>query len=1057
MSIVTSDQPARERIQHDLDANLIVEAGAGSGKTTALVGRLLQHVVRGTPVEQLAAVTFTRKAADELRERFQLRLEDAVRDGAGSDDATTRCATALRDLDRAFLGTIHSFCARLLRERPIEVGLDPEFTEIVEADVPLLNREFWRRWIDRMRRENDADVLALYACALDPADLHDAFETVKQYHDVEFPSPDSILPDPRVAMQQLQALMLRAATLRSTAPQTGRQDALMQTFDRLHFHRSVSDWSDAVVCLELLDTLGENKLKATQMLWAETAAGKKDVKALELDCVQFLADIVTPLRQHWREYRYPIAMRVLRRATRDFATERHESGTLGFDDLLFLCAKLLREHPHVRDELGLRYRYLLVDEFQDTDPVQAEVCLLLASPSSEGNDWQTVTPRAGALFVVGDPKQSIYRFRRADIQIYERVKERFGAFGATLSLTANFRSTNAIGALVNASFRGALPDVATPQQAAFSPLETQRDAPTDRTSGILRYVITGATRNEDLIRLDAEFVAAWIAERIALGELPGNFLVLTEKKQPITAHARALAARNIPVTTTGANLTQEYELEELMIVLRALADPGNPVLVAAVLEGLFFGLSPADLFSARRDGVVFSIAERSIGAEHPVRSALAVLHDWWRVSQLHPTDVLLERILDDTGLLFLAAGSELGDARGGALLHLVEAIRASATLGRSGLTDAIDVLQQLLDSEAEDAPLRPGRTDAVRVMNLHKAKGLEAEIVILAAPTERREHEPMVHVSRTEQGIATGGLLIGRTSGSGVTRLAQPVGWDAMQAAELYFMRAEEVRLRYVATTRARRALVVAQSEKPGKTPKPDASMWRPLATTLDAMAGAALVTPMAAMPSRLHLDTAVAQLEAATGDAVQRVDAASRASLRAQTVTGSVKGASDDDEPLPRRLQQSGRAWGTAIHRCLDAMARGRRGVALEAFVRAVVADENLDESSVARLQRVLDGVATSASWTEATRAGTMQSELAVMHVETTTGQAVVTEGVIDLAVLHDDGWTVLDWKSDRADADEWTRLQRVYDAQVARYAAMLHDVTGLAAAGTVVRVGQQ
>ena len=1057
MTTVTHDQPARDRIERDLDANLLVEAGAGSGKTTALVGRLLQHVIRGTPVEQLAAVTFTRKAADELRERFQLRLEAAVRDGTGSADGDVRCSTALRDLERTFLGTIHSFCARLLRERPIEVGLDPEFTEIVETDVPLLNREFWRRWIDRMRRENDADVVALYACALDPAELHDAFEAVMQYHDVEFPSPECAIPDPRDAMRQLQVLTKRAATLRARAPQTGQQDTLMQTLDRLDFLHSVSDWGDPVVCLELLGTLGESKVKPTQMLWADTPTGKKEVKALELDFIQFLTDSATPLVVRWREYRYPIVMRVLRRATQDYAAERHANGTLGFDDLLFLCARLLREHPQVRDELGLRYRHLLVDEFQDTDPVQAAVCLLLASPSSEGSDWQAVTPRAGALFVVGDPKQSIYRFRRADIQIYERVKERFAVFGATLALTTNFRSTNDIGALVNASFGGVLPVVATPQQAAFSPLETQRASPTDRTAGIMRYLITGATRNDDLIRLDAEFVAAWIAEQLAGGEVPGNFLVLTEKKQPITAHARALSERNIPVTTTGANLTQEYELQELMVVLRALADPGNPVLVAAALEGLFFGLSPADLFSARRDGVVFSIADATAGADHPARRALDVLHGWWRASQLHPTDVLLERILDDTGVLFLAAGSELGDARGGALLHLVETVRASASRGSSGLPDAIDVLQLLLESEAEDAPLRPGRTDTVRVMNLHKAKGLEAEIVILAAPTDRKEYEPMVHVSRTAQGVATGGLLVGARSGGGIARLAQPVGWDAMQATEQAFMRAEEDRLRYVATTRARRALVIAQSEKPGKTPRPDVSMWRPLADTLELLAVTTLDPPAEATQARSHLETDVAQLEALVLSATRRLGDAARASFTVQTVTGSVKGASADEEPLPRRLQESGRTWGTAVHRCLDAMVRGRRGAALDAFVRAVSSDEGLDASAVSRLQGLLADVANSARWSDAMRTGTMQSELAVMHVAQANGHAVVTEGVIDLAVLRDDGWTVIDWKSDRVELDAWAQLRLTYDRQVARYAEMLRDVTGLDASGAVERVGQQ
>ncbi|MBC7844795.1 MAG: UvrD-helicase domain-containing protein [Gemmatimonadaceae bacterium] len=1057
MTAPAPDQDARDRIAQDLVTNLIVEAGAGSGKTTALVGRMLQHVMRGTPVEQLAAVTFTRKAADELRERFQLALEDAARNGASDAMTQARCAGALRDLERGFLGTIHSFCARLLRERPIEVGLDPQFVEIADADVEPMNREFWRRWIDTMRREGDDDVAALYACAVDPTDLHDAFRTVMQYHDVEFVATEVARPDPASCLEHLQRLMARAAEMRAIAPPSGRQDALMLTLDRLQFHQGVSDWSDPIIGCTLLETLSENRCKITQLLWAETPVGKKAAKELETAFLDFFTNVASPMVERWREYRYPIVMRVLQRAVRDFAQERHDNGTLGFDDLLFLCAKLLREHRQVRNELGARYRYLLVDEFQDTDPVQAEVCLLLASEASEGSDWQAVTPRAGALFVVGDPKQSIYRFRRADIQIYERVKARFGEFGATLALTANFRSTNAIGALVNRAFAAVLPVKATAQQAAFSPLETQHDGSGAHTAGVFRYVLASESRSNDaLIEQDAECVAAWIATRIAAGESPGGFLVLTDQRRPITAHARALASRNIAVTTTGADLMQEYELDELMIVLSALADPTNPVLVAATLEGLFFGLSPADLLSAKRDGLLFSIATPAAGAEHPVREALAVLRRWWEFSQLHPTDVLLERIFDDTGLLFLAAGSELGDARAGALLHLVETVRASAVVGRSGLIDAIAVLQQLLECEADDAPLRPGRTDAVRVMNLHKAKGLEAEIVILASPVNRTVHEPMVHVTRSAHGGATGGLLIGIKSGSSITRIAQPVGWSAMQAEEAAFAHAEADRLRYVATTRAKRALVIGQAVTTGKSPKPDTSMWRPLAATADVLAPEPLDIPITTLPERRTLDGDVASYAAQVDSAAQAVALASRASVHVQTVTGRVKGETSDDEPLPRRQRESGRTWGTAVHRCLDALVRGRRGASLHAFVRAVVADEGLDDTASHRLQLLLDDVASSARWRAATEAGSLQSELSVMLAEPGDAGVLVTEGVIDLAVVGAAGWRVIDWKSDRASTEQWSRLAPTYERQVARYAEMLSAITALPARGTIERVGQ-
>lgn len=1057
MSRTLPDQTARDRIHADLETNLLVEAGAGSGKTTALVGRLLQHVISGTPVEQLAAVTFTRKAAEELRERFQLRLENAVRIGTGDAQSDARCTVALRELERAFLGTIHSFCARLLRERPIEVGLDPNFQEIADSDVEPMNREFWRRWIDAGRRLGDPDVAALYDCGIDPADLHDAFAAAMQYHDVAFEAVPVALPSTARCMSELQNLLERSQGMRRASPPGGKPDALMKLLDRLQFHRSVSDWSDATVGCSLLDSLTESQVKVVQRDWSEDATGKKSAKALEGDWLTFLNDVAAPVVQQWREYRYPVTMIALRRAVADFARERHLKGTLGFDDLLLLTARLLREHPAVRDELGQRYRYLLVDEFQDTDPLQAEVCLLLASDASEGSDWQMVTPRRGALFVVGDPKQSIYRFRRADIQIYERVKSRFAAFGATLSLTANFRSTEAIAELVNRSFDGVLPSVASAEQAAFSALVPVRAAAYGPTAGVFRYLVEcDSRRDDDLLERDAAMVAAWIAERISGGEAPGNFLVLTEQKRPIAGLARALAERNIPVSTTGALLTQEYELEELMVVLRALADPVNPVLVAAALEGLFFGLSPADLFAARRLDVPFSIAEATTGAADPVQRALAVLNRWWKISRQHATDVLLERIYDETGLLALAAGSVLGDARAGALLHLVETIRGAAGIGRSGLTDAIDLLQTLLEAEAPDAALRPGRTDAVRVMNLHKAKGLEAEIVVLAAPTDRKIHEPQVHVMRSSHGVATGGMLIATRSGTTVTRIAQPVGWDAMQAAEARFASSEEDRLRYVATTRARRALVIAQARKPGKTARLDAAIWRPLALAADAVACTSLDITVGKAEGRRKLEYDAVAMPTAIASAAARIHHASHASLLTETVTGVVKGDDADEESAPRSGREGGRAWGTAVHRCLDALARGRRGDRLHAFVRAVIGDESLGDVAFEPLVRLLDSVERSATWQATRTLGPLQSELAVMQVRQTADRTVVTEGVIDLAVNGADGWHVVDWKSDLVDDAEWARRLTQYDAQVHRYVEMLQAISGQSARGIIERVGQ-
>ena len=1050
-----ADAAARERIRTDLTTNLLVEAGAGSGKTTALVRRLLQHVLAGTPIEQVAAVTFTRKAADELRERLQLRLEEAIRDATFDATAHDRCATALRELDRAFLGTIHSFCARLLREHPLEAGLDPAFIEIPEADVEPMNRDFWRRWVDAARLDGDGDLQMLLAAGVEPADLHDAFANAMLFADVEFDAPDVPVPDVASCRHALADLLDRALALMPQGLPVEGPDELMQSVLRLRFQRSISDWDDPAIFCTLLGTLSENKLGVTQKRWSESKEGRKAAKELHEDFLGWFTQRVAPVLRAWREHLYPCVMRTLRRAVAEFAAERHETGRLGFDDLLFLCARVLRENPDVRNELGQRYRYLLVDEFQDTDPVQAEVCLLLASASSEGNDWLAVTPRPGALFVVGDPKQSIYRFRRADIQIYERVRERFTEFGATLALTTNFRSLPVIGALVNTYFQQTFPAHASAEQAAFSPLLSEADGVATAMSGVFRYVVQAESASRVPVELRPhEFVAAWIASRIAAGERPGHFLILTEKKAPIAEYARALAERNIAVTTTGADLTQEHELRELMVVLRALADPENPVLVAAALEGLFFGLTPADLWSAHQRRVRLSIGDGGAGDDHPATRALAVLQRWWRLSRQAPADVLLDRILDETGLLCLAAGESLGDARAGALLHLVETVRAVGAIGQSGLTDAIAVIDALLDAEADDAPLLPGRTDAVRVMNLHKAKGLEADIVILAAPTDHKTHEPQAHVSRGADG-PRGGLLISKGSGTTRQRIAQPPGWDEMSAAEIRFSTAEKERLRYVATTRARRVLVVAQAERMGKTVKADASMWRPLAPTLDVLQASALEPGATPGAGRAALSVPVASLDTDARAAAARVTAARTASLMRGTVTGDLAREDVRAEADPARGAAGGREWGDLVHRGLDALARGRRGASLRGFSHAIVAETGGTTDDVERLMKVLDAVQATPLWSTLVATGALMPELPVMHVTAPDGIARVTHGVIDLAVCAADTWRIVDWKSDDVTDEVWmARRVEKYDRQLAHYSAMLMALTARTVDATLVRV---
>ncbi len=1055
------DQAARDRIRTDLRTNMLVEAGAGSGKTTSLVDRMLEHVRTGTPVERLTAVTFTRKAANELRERFQVRLEREIRELPAGSEQVIRCEQALREIDRAFLGTIHSFCARLLRERPLEVGLDPNFQEVSEDAWEELKLRFWRRWMERARRENDEGLAELAEVGIDPSMLYDGFKTVMTYPDVDFPLLASARPDTSSCQREIEKLLDSAKRAMPTAEPAAGWDALMLLVRRLAFRRSLGHFGDIARFCDVLESFSATHCKPTQNRWSDNKDGKLAAKELGESFAALLNGPIADVLRCWREHRYPIVMRVLQRAASDFARERHATGQLGFEDLLLLTARLLRESPAVRDDLGARFAHLLVDEFQDTDPIQAEVCFLLTSNSSEGDDWRTVTPRPGSLFVVGDPKQSIFRFRRADIQIYELVKRRMETFGEVLPLTANFRSVSSVEAIVNGHFSDVFPSEATPEQAPFRAMETRQEP--SGTDGVFTYVVRppGKGNKEEVLTLDAAMVASFIAERIAAGEkTAGDFMIIAPKKEPIEYYARALTERNIPVTTTGARLPQEHELRELLVVLRAIADPEDGIAVVAALEGLFFGVSPADLWSAARRGIRFSVTHRPSDEQDAAARALLQLHEWWKIAQRHPADVLLERILDDSGLLLHAAAQPLGEARAGALLHLVESLRAASVLGANGLPDAMERLELVLKAESADAPLRPGRTDAVRVMNLHKAKGLEADVIFLAAPLDRGDFPPSVHIARGESGRATGWLCIGHRAGQVTRVLGHPPKWAEIQVKEAVFQEAEQARLLYVAATRAKRELFVSQCERTlARSMKPDESIWRPLASVLEehAVPRTLSVTPA---PGRRKVERSATSLMNATKDAAARVEAAATASLRFVTVTEEAKGTDAESSVVTARpageRSPAGRgvAWGRAVHRSIEALGRGRSGDSLRMFVRAVALEEELDDDASAALLPLVERTAASDAWKALLACGVPQVELTVMRRTESDGRETITEGVIDAAARGPNGWRIVDWKSDAVDDAAWSARHEKYARQVDAYVSMLASLTGEGGTGSVERV---
>ena len=1113
------DDPVRDRIREDLEANFLVEAGAGSGKTTALVDRMVALVRHGAcKVEHIAAVTFTRKAAAELRQRFQVELEGAAALRNPGDPERERVEEALQNLDSAFLGTIHSFCAKLLRERPLEAGLDPGFREVMETEAFRLQENFWIGYLERLAADGEPQLRKLDELGIRPEQLKDLYGKLVDYPDVDFGSAPVPPPDQAqiaAVRAQLDALLDRAkALLPNREPEKG-WDPLAVRVRTLLYQRRSFGWDDRTAFFDALTKLHGFKRKPTQNRWSDDPARKRQVKQLGEDFRDFgdPASQAGQLLKAWWAYRYPVAVGFAMGAADAFAKERKELGQVTFHDELVLAAELLRSNLSARRDLGKRYRRLLVDEFQDTDPLQAEILFLLASdPSVEDDgasdeDWTRARPRPGALFVVGDPKQSIYRFRRADIALYELVKQRFVEFGEVLRLQANFRSLKCIERVVKGVFDSEqmFPAQDQPKQAAFAPLLAQRDPALGCEPGVLRSYAVRGDNQDQVAEDDAKFIAAQIAAQIASGaRKAGDFMVLTRIREHLALYARVLEEWSLPVEVSGAGVDFEDKLSAFLLLFKCMADPAHEVRVLGVLTGPFFGITLDEIvayrdargkLAANRPPSVREGGEGAAGSADAPRvasvfEALDKLHGWWKLARREPADVTAERLAAETGLFPLAAAGRLGQLRAGALVYLLDAVRAQALAGDASLAGAVEAMETALEWSDAVVSLVPGRGNAVRVMNLHQAKGLEATVVFLGSPFGDNNRPPKMRVARGDDGVARGVMLVDKRYGRRTEVIARPHTWEEDAKLEAEFKTAEKVRLLYVAATRARDELWVARWEAPPR--RGNKSLWEAVEQWIAQEAGREagdvgdgtgegqvvarleiVRWPEAPYSEVLDPET---ELAAEVKAAEAAVKGAGTPTYRLRTATSLARGRGDEvsdfddsssadaalvaaESPtetsaFPVRAARplsGGPEWGTVVHKMLSAVEKGEGKEVLAARARSLLLsherplDDHGNPRELDTLLTLVNDVVRSEMWARATASHERYTEVpfALVRGGGPDDQPEVREGVIDLVFRENDGWVVADYKNDTGTDPGFPDRVPEYKAQVDIYAKCWAQIT--------------
>ena len=462
------DQDARDAIANDLDSTFVVEAAAGTGKTTELVRRIVRVLATGKAgVGDLVAVTFTEKAAGELKLRLRQELERRTGDSGLDAASRQRLDAALMNLEEAHISTIHGFCADLLRERPVEAGIDPLFRVLTEGEARRLYAEAFDAWLQgalentpegvrrSLRRSarsplpggdanDDGPVERLRAAGWDLVEWRD-FRTgwARPDFDRHHAIAALVTSVHEFAATTAQATSARDPLFVDTAAARRASDEL-----RLIMAAGDDDAAEAV----LVDLCRERDFRrARKGMGSSFARGvaRADVQAAHQSLLQQLdtfkadadADLAALLRQE------------LQGSIDRYERLKATHGALDFLDLLLRARDLVRDRADVREHFQRRFTRLFVDEFQDTDPLQAELLLLLAADDPSERDSRLARPVRGKLFVVGDPKQSIYRFRRADVSIYSRVCQQLKDHGARCErLTTSFRGVPNLQRAVNAAF-----------------------------------------------------------------------------------------------------------------------------------------------------------------------------------------------------------------------------------------------------------------------------------------------------------------------------------------------------------------------------------------------------------------------------------------------------------------------------------------------------------------------------------------------------------------------------------------------------------------------------
>ena len=810
-----SDDDARERIRTSLHESLIVEASAGTGKTTELVHRIVAVLEKGhAKIDQIVAVTFTHKAAGELKLRLREELDRARHRAEGLEDALGR-------LEEASIGTIHSFCAQILRERPVEARVDPSFEELNEQQSARLYQRAFRAWLEK-RLEQESPGLRRAFARLTWRDSWDDSPPLEQLQWAgkklvewrDYPTPWRRDEFAREAEIDTLVRMVRELSELCARPRRVT-DNLYKTLLPL---RALAEWIDRSETSRPrdYDALEGRLLKLGREMRDLKGSGAYGEGVTREELVARRDELSRWIREFRGRADADLAALLREEMSgliEEYETRKNRAGKLDFVDLLIKVRNLVRDDRAVRNYLQNRFTHLFVDEFQDTDPLQAEILLLLSADDPAEREWRDARPKPGKLFLVGDPKQSIYKFRRADMVLYRQIRDNLVDRGAGfVALTTSFRAVRNIQQFVNTAFETEMTGDAEAGHADWKPLAPHRPDHEAQPSVIVLPVprpyktrIAKEAINRSLPDAIAAFID-WLVHESQWNYRARDIAVLfrrrTQAGSDLTReYARALEARSVPHLLAGSkSFHHREEVETLRAALTAIEWPDDELNVFSTLKGSLFAIADETLLAYRHKHNRLHPFHRpdDISFE-PVLEALTILADLHRARNRQPfaatVNALLEATRSHAGFVLRPGGNQIL-ANVARLADLARTFEMSGGISFRGFVE--ELAAQADKEDAAEAPVLEEDSDGVRLLTVHGAKGLEFPVVILADLTANlaaREPDQFVDGER-------------RLCATRLLRCA-PRELLENESREFARERAEGVRVAYVAATRARDLLVV--------------------------------------------------------------------------------------------------------------------------------------------------------------------------------------------------------------------------------------------------------